>query len=276
MFSFFRKSQDSKKVAVPEREADGFVIVGVFSIFHDRALLTKRNFRTLDIVYDGTTATKSSVNALEHERKFAFCKPVGVSPDKWQPHVPCANTADVAAHKLDQRTDQLIRYFTKYCIVLGDLTGQSLGADDSIEQACMDLGVMGFHANWAWAKADCCSRQLLPGDTIDDQSRESKDKTSFPETRPMYNPPPQINTGHRSQLTVSSAEVGNERSQNLESSPFMSDLLSDVPFALAPHVLAVQGTHNDVPDRLLTYDINDNLSRFWYDFTLENSVLCDP
>ncbi|XP_049655026.1 UBAP1-MVB12-associated (UMA)-domain containing protein 1 isoform X2 [Accipiter gentilis] len=109
------------------------------------------------------------------------------------------------------------------------------------------------------------------GDTIDDQSRESKDKTSFPET----NQPPQINTGHRSQLTVSSAEVGNERSQNLESSPFMSDLLNDVPFALAPHVLAVQGTHNDVPDRLLTYDINDNLSRFWYDFTLENSVLCD-
>ncbi|KFW82633.1 hypothetical protein N305_06361, partial [Manacus vitellinus] len=80
----------------------------------------------------------------------------------------------------------------------------------------------------------------------------------------------------RSQLTVPSAEVGNQRSQNLESSPFMSDLLSDVPFALAPHVLAVQGTQSDVPDRLLTYDINDNLSRFWYDFTLENSVLCDP
>ncbi|NXY81835.1 UMAD1 protein, partial [Alcedo cyanopectus] len=79
----------------------------------------------------------------------------------------------------------------------------------------------------------------------------------------------------RSQLTVSSAEVGNERNQNLESSPLMSDLLSDVPFALAPHVLAVQGTHSDIPDQLLTYNINDNLSRFWYDFTLENSVLCD-
>ncbi|XP_062461002.1 UBAP1-MVB12-associated (UMA)-domain containing protein 1 [Pezoporus occidentalis] len=117
---------------------------------------------------------------------------------------------------------------------------------------------------------------VIVGDTIDDQSRESKDKTSFPETRPMYKQPSQTNTGHRSQLSVSSAEVGNERSQNLESSPFMSDLLSDVPFALAPHVLAVQGTRNDVPDRLLTYDINDNLSRFWYDFTLENSVLCDP
>ncbi|XP_027766739.1 UBAP1-MVB12-associated (UMA)-domain containing protein 1 [Empidonax traillii] len=112
---------------------------------------------------------------------------------------------------------------------------------------------------------------VIVGDTVDDQSRESKDKTSFPETRPTHNQPPQ-----RSQLTVPSAEAGNQRSQNLESSPFMSDLLSDVPFALAPHVLAVQGTHSDVPDRLLTYDINDNLSRFWYDFTLENSVLCDP
>ncbi|XP_016151892.1 PREDICTED: UBAP1-MVB12-associated (UMA)-domain containing protein 1 [Ficedula albicollis] len=117
---------------------------------------------------------------------------------------------------------------------------------------------------------------VIVGDTADDQSRDSKGKTSFPETRPMYSPPPQINTGHRSQLTVSSTEMGNQRSQTLESSPFMSDLLSDVPFALAPHVLAVQGIHSDVPDRLLTYDINDNLSRFWYDFTLENSVLCDP
>uniref|UniRef100_A0A669QPM0 UBAP1-MVB12-associated (UMA) domain containing 1 n=1 Tax=Phasianus colchicus TaxID=9054 RepID=A0A669QPM0_PHACC len=107
---------------------------------------------------------------------------------------------------------------------------------------------------------------VIVGDTADDQNRETKDKTSFPETRPMYNQPPQ----------VGDSEVGNERSQNLESSPFMSDLLSDVPFALAPHVLAVQGTHNDVPDRLLTYNINDNLSRFWYDFTLENSVLCEP
>ncbi|NXN77083.1 UMAD1 protein, partial [Bombycilla garrulus] len=116
---------------------------------------------------------------------------------------------------------------------------------------------------------------VIVGDTANDQRRNSKDKTSFPETRPMYNQPPQTNAGHRSQLTVSSTEMGNQRSQTLESSPFMSDLLSDVPFALAPHVLAVQGTHSDVPDRLLTYDINDNLSRFWYDFTLENSVLCD-
>ncbi|NWW47548.1 UMAD1 protein, partial [Pedionomus torquatus] len=112
---------------------------------------------------------------------------------------------------------------------------------------------------------------VIVGDTIDDRSREAKDKTSFPETRPTYNQPTQVNAGQRPQLTVSSGEAGHGRSQNLESSPFMSDLLGDVPFALAP-----QGTRNDVPDRLLAYDVNDNLSRFWYDFTLENSVLCDP
>ncbi|NWX84500.1 UMAD1 protein, partial [Nothoprocta pentlandii] len=117
---------------------------------------------------------------------------------------------------------------------------------------------------------------VIVGDTVDDQSRESKDKTLFPETRPGPNKPPQASTGHRSQLSVSGAEAGNGRGPGVEGSPFMSDLLSDVPFALAPHVLAVQGARRDVPDRLLTYDINENLSRFWYDFTLENSVLCDP
>ncbi|XP_074051475.1 UBAP1-MVB12-associated (UMA)-domain containing protein 1 isoform X4 [Macrotis lagotis] len=65
-------------------------------------------------------------------------------------------------------------------------------------------------------------------------------------------------------------------SQTVDSSVLVSELLRDVPFTLAPHVLAVQGGVSDLPDHLLTSNINDNLSRFWYDFTLENSVLCDP
>ncbi|XP_015137391.1 UBAP1-MVB12-associated (UMA)-domain containing protein 1 isoform X2 [Gallus gallus] len=32
---------------------------------------------------------------------------------------------------------------------------------------------------------------VIVGDTADDQNRETKDKTSFPETRPIYNQPPQ-------------------------------------------------------------------------------------
>ncbi|XP_077664181.1 UBAP1-MVB12-associated (UMA)-domain containing protein 1 [Eretmochelys imbricata] len=116
---------------------------------------------------------------------------------------------------------------------------------------------------------------VLVGDTINEQRRASKDKNSFPETGPTYNQPVQPNTEKRSHLTVVGAEVGNETSQHLENNHFMSELLNDVPFTLAAHVLAVQDTSNGLPDQLLSYNINDNLSRFWYDFTLENSVLCD-
>ncbi|XP_051007896.1 UBAP1-MVB12-associated (UMA)-domain containing protein 1 isoform X2 [Acomys russatus] len=88
---------------------------------------------------------------------------------------------------------------------------------------------------------------------------------------------PHIQTGKEdtSNVTVSDPEAGNQTGQTLESNSLTAELLSDVPFTLAPHVLAVQGTISDLPDYLLSYDVGDNLSRFWYDFTLENSVLCD-
>ncbi|XP_067418239.1 UBAP1-MVB12-associated (UMA)-domain containing protein 1 [Emydura macquarii macquarii] len=116
---------------------------------------------------------------------------------------------------------------------------------------------------------------VLLGDTNNEQRRASKDKNSFPETGPTYNQPVQSNTENHSHLTVVGAEAGNETSQHLESNTLMSELLNDVPFTLAPHVLAVQDTCNDLPDQLLSYNISDNLTRFWYDFTLENSVICD-
>ncbi|XP_059113352.1 UBAP1-MVB12-associated (UMA)-domain containing protein 1 isoform X2 [Peromyscus eremicus] len=78
-----------------------------------------------------------------------------------------------------------------------------------------------------------------------------------------------------SSVTVADSETGNQAGQTLENNSQTAELLSDVPFTLAPHVLAVQGTIGDLPDHLLSYDVGDNLSRFWYDFTLENSVLCD-
>ncbi|XP_048366442.1 UBAP1-MVB12-associated (UMA)-domain containing protein 1 [Sphaerodactylus townsendi] len=85
----------------------------------------------------------------------------------------------------------------------------------------------------------------------------------------------QKNSDSRSNLTGADTAVGTEKNHNVESSPFMSELLSDVPFALAPHVLAAQDSCSDFPQQLLSYDVNDNLARFWYDFTLENSVLCE-
>ncbi|RLW11605.1 hypothetical protein DV515_00001549 [Chloebia gouldiae] len=161
MFSFFRKSQDSKKVTGPEREADGFVIVD----------------------------------------KIAVSQSEG---------------AAIAGGSSRQVTQLMIKVETQ-------------------------------RIKLHFRRPDQCTVNLHSTHATEKRKKKSG----------------LINTGHRSQLTVSSTEMGNQRSQTLESSPFMSDLLSDVPFALAPHVLAVQGTHSDVPDRLLTYDINDNLSRFW-------------
>ncbi|XP_054847537.1 UBAP1-MVB12-associated (UMA)-domain containing protein 1 [Eublepharis macularius] len=85
----------------------------------------------------------------------------------------------------------------------------------------------------------------------------------------------QNNSDSQSNLTEAGTAVGTEKNHNVESSPFMPELLSDVPFTLAPHVLAAQDACSDFPQQLLSYDVNDNLTRFWYDFTLENSVLCE-
>uniref|UniRef100_A0A5F5PG56 UBAP1-MVB12-associated (UMA) domain containing 1 n=1 Tax=Equus caballus TaxID=9796 RepID=A0A5F5PG56_HORSE len=89
---------------------------------------------------------------------------------------------------------------------------------------------------------------------------------------PMYSRTGKENS---SSVTVAGPEMENKAGQTLENNSLMAELLSDVPFTLAPHVLAVQGTISDLPDHLLSYDVSENLSRFWYDFTLENSVLCD-
>lgn len=86
---------------------------------------------------------------------------------------------------------------------------------------------------------------------------------------------PQKNADSGSNLTEAGTAGRTEKNHNAESNPFMSELLSDVPFTLAPHVLAAQDACSDLPQQLLSYDVNDSLTRFWYDFTLENSVLCE-
>ncbi|XP_041759290.1 UBAP1-MVB12-associated (UMA)-domain containing protein 1 isoform X2 [Coregonus clupeaformis] len=65
----------------------------------------------------------------------------------------------------------------------------------------------------------------------------------------------------------------------VEAPPSLPELLGDVPFTLAPHVLAKQTGGPGFPlfsEMLMSpQDINHNLASFSYDFTLENSVLCD-
>ncbi|KAM9216064.1 UBAP1-MVB12-associated (UMA)-domain containing protein 1 isoform 3-T4 [Dugong dugon] len=109
------------------------------------------------------------------------------------------------------------------------------------------------------------------GDTAEEQRVATRGKSSEVEG----NQPLETGKENSSSVTVADSETGNKAGQTLENSSFMAELLSDVPFTLAPHVLAVQGPISDLPDHLLSYDVSENLSRFWYDFSLENSVLCD-
>lgn len=60
--------------------------------------------------------------------------------------------------------------------------------------------------------------------------------------------------------------------QTFKDFPLSAELLNDVPFTLAPHILAIHASFQDLPASLLLSK-NENLARFGYDFTLENSVL---
>ncbi|XP_058930726.1 UBAP1-MVB12-associated (UMA)-domain containing protein 1 [Kogia breviceps] len=110
---------------------------------------------------------------------------------------------------------------------------------------------------------------VLLGDTAHEQRVAARGKTSDIEGSETL----ETVKENSSSVTVAGPEMENKAGQTLENSSLMAELLSDVPFTLAPHVLAVQGTISDLPDQLLSYDVSENLSRFWYDFTLENSVL---
>lgn len=116
---------------------------------------------------------------------------------------------------------------------------------------------------------------VLLGETVNEKRTEAAGIPSFPEKGATPNTS-QANMETSSWLSPADSSAACERSQNVEGNPLISDLLNDVPFTLAPHVLEAHNTYNSFPDKILTACINDNLSRFLYDFTLENSVLCEP
>ncbi|KAK9957217.1 hypothetical protein ABG768_011481 [Culter alburnus] len=72
-----------------------------------------------------------------------------------------------------------------------------------------------------------------------------------------------------------SAKMSSE-THSVDATPALTELLGDIPFTLAPHILAMQAGLPFVTDITLPHDINDKLANFCYDFSLENSVLCEP
>uniref|UniRef100_A0A098M0Q0 Putativegene supported by AK027125 n=1 Tax=Hypsiglena sp. JMG-2014 TaxID=1550645 RepID=A0A098M0Q0_9SAUR len=112
------------------------------------------------------------------------------------------------------------------------------------------------------------------GNTINEERNNSENKPPLCVTGGPFDPTSQANSENQSKLTEADIELEAKKSQNMESSSVL-EFPSDVPFTLAPHILAVQDTCNDFSRQLISCDVNDNLARFWYDFTLENSVLCE-
>ncbi|KAM3822166.1 UBAP1-MVB12-associated (UMA)-domain containing protein 1 isoform 1-T2 [Vipera latastei] len=112
------------------------------------------------------------------------------------------------------------------------------------------------------------------GTTINEERNNSENKPPLSVMGTQFDHTSQANSGNQSKLTEADTEREAKKSQNMENSSVL-EFPNDVPFALAPHILAMQDTCNDFSRQLISCHVNDNLARFWYDFTLENSVLCE-
>ncbi|XP_074543662.1 UBAP1-MVB12-associated (UMA)-domain containing protein 1 isoform X2 [Halichoeres trimaculatus] len=127
---------------------------------------------------------------------------------------------------------------------------------------------------------------VIIGETVDEQRKKMQTMNiAQPSTNVIVQPsrssyrapapaPPTTTTNLPAPLPTYAPVPGT--SAVAAAAPALPDLLGDVPFALAPHILAMQAGFPLVPDVLMSRDINYNLASFQYDFTLENSVLHSP
>uniref|UniRef100_A0A8D0BQ94 UBAP1-MVB12-associated (UMA) domain containing 1 n=1 Tax=Salvator merianae TaxID=96440 RepID=A0A8D0BQ94_SALMN len=99
---------------------------------------------------------------------------------------------------------------------------------------------------------------VLLGNTTNEERRYSQDNESLFKTGPDQSS--QANSEVQPKLAKKGSDMETVKNQNVESGSSTLELLSDVPFILAPHVLAVQDACNDFPRQLLSCDINDNLT----------------
>ncbi|XP_051727969.1 UBAP1-MVB12-associated (UMA)-domain containing protein 1 [Ctenopharyngodon idella] len=124
---------------------------------------------------------------------------------------------------------------------------------------------------------------VIIGETAEDQRQKIQSiNIEQPATNVIVQPSKPSSTRNRgftetaqpsSQPT--SAKMSSE-THSVDATPALTELLGDIPFTLAPHILAMQAGLPFVTDITLPSDINDKLANFRYDFSLENSVLCEP
>ncbi|XP_020494281.1 UBAP1-MVB12-associated (UMA)-domain containing protein 1 isoform X2 [Labrus bergylta] len=118
---------------------------------------------------------------------------------------------------------------------------------------------------------------VMIGETVEEQRKKVQNMNiAHPSTNVIvqpsrsYCPYPAQAANLPAASPVSAPAAG---SAAVEAAPTHPDLLGDIPFTLAPHVLAMQAGFPLIPDVLMSRDINYSLASFQYDFTLENSVL---
>ncbi|XP_074470388.1 UBAP1-MVB12-associated (UMA)-domain containing protein 1 [Sebastes fasciatus] len=122
---------------------------------------------------------------------------------------------------------------------------------------------------------------VIIGETVDEQRRKVQTMNiAQPSTNVVVQPSRSscaavaqpVNMMYPTAFATAAPTAGISTS-SVEAASTLPDLLGDVPFTLAPHVLAMQAGLPLITDVLLSRDINYNLANFQYDFTLENSVL---
>ncbi|XP_028452400.1 UBAP1-MVB12-associated (UMA)-domain containing protein 1 isoform X1 [Perca flavescens] len=115
---------------------------------------------------------------------------------------------------------------------------------------------------------------VVIGETVEEQRRKMQSMNiAQPSTNVIVQPSRSSCTGPAQHPAACPAGAPIAGPSAVEAASTLPDLLGDVPFTLAPHVLAMQAGLPLIPDVLLSRDINYNLTSFHYDFTLENSVL---
>lgn len=124
---------------------------------------------------------------------------------------------------------------------------------------------------------------VIIGETVEDQRQKVQSMNiEQPATNVIVQPskPSSIrNRGFTETAQPSSQPASAKMSSethSVDANPALPELLGDIPFTLAPHILAMQAGLPFVTDITLPHDINDKLANFRYDFSLENSVLCEP
>ncbi|XP_037120472.1 UBAP1-MVB12-associated (UMA)-domain containing protein 1 isoform X4 [Syngnathus acus] len=119
---------------------------------------------------------------------------------------------------------------------------------------------------------------VIIGETVEEQRRKVQSMNiAQPSTNVIVLPSkPSCPAPARPVETITTpppTNVEDGSSSVTEASSMAPDLLGDIPFALAPHVQAVQRGFPYIPDVLLSKDMNSSLTYFHYDFTLEKSIL---